>query len=67
MFTAPLGARHPLPFPVEQHPCPSPPNSVDGISGPRGADRAARTPLSRLVGLRVATATATSGSGVSAK
>lgn len=64
---ASLGARHPFPFPVEQPPCASPPNSLDGISGPRRDDPAARTPLSRLVGLRVATATATSGSGVSAK
>lgn len=55
------------PIPGRAASLPLPANSLDGISGPRRADRAARTPLRRLGGLRVATATATSGSRGSAK
>ncbi|CAN0410131.1 unnamed protein product [Rangifer tarandus platyrhynchus] len=59
------GCPPPQPIPGRAASLPLPANSLDGIPGPRQADRAARTPLSRLVGLRVATATATSGSGCS--
>lgn len=61
------GCPPPQPIPGRAASLPLPANSLEGIPGPRRADRAARTPLSRLVGLRVATATATSGSGGSAK
>ena len=60
------GCPPPQPIPGRAASLPLPANSLDRISGPRRADRAARTPL-RLVGLRVATATATSGSRGSAK
>lgn len=61
------GCPPPQPIPGRAASLPLPANSLDGIPRPRRADRAARTPLSLLVGLRVATATATSGSGGSAK